>query len=348
MIIPEKLKKGDTVAIVSLSSGMGGDEIFRHRYELGKERLEKVFGLNVITMPNALKGSKYLYEHPEERAKDLMDAFKDKNVKAIISMIGGEETIRLIPYIDYEIIKDNPKIFMGYSDTTVNHFMMYKAGVTSYYGPAILSEFAENGKMFEYTEKYIWETLFKDEDIVVESSREWTNDRIDWTDKEKSNVFRKMNKEEHGYEVLQGNGIFEGELLGGCLDVIRMIVGTDIWPKSDEWKNKILFIETSEEKPTPDQVKYALRNLVALGVISNIKGIIVGKPKGEMYYEEYKSVLKKVICDEAGRKDLPILYNVNFGHSAPMCILPYGVKATVDMDNKKIIIKNSMRNSNDN
>lgn len=348
MIIPEKLKKGDTVAIVSLSSGMGGDEIFRHRYELGKERLEKVFGLNVITMPNALKGSKYLYEHPEERAKDLMDAFKDKNIKAIISMIGGEETIRLIPYIDYEIIKDNPKIFMGYSDTTVNHFMMYKAGVTSYYGPAILSEFAENGKMFEYTEKYIWETLFKDEDIVVESSREWTNDRIDWTDKEKSNVFRKMNKEEHGYEVLQGNGIFEGELLGGCLDVIRMIVGTDIWPKSDEWKNKILFIETSEEKPTPDQVKYALRNLVALGVISNIKGIIVGKPKGEMYYEEYKSVLKKVICEEAGRKDLPILYNVNFGHSAPMCILPYGVKTTVDMDNKKIIIKNSMRNSNDN
>lgn len=348
MIIPEKLKKGDTVAIVSLSSGMGGDEIFKHRYELGKERLENVFGLNVITMPNALKGSKYLYEHPEERAKDLMDAFKDKNVKAIISMIGGEETIRLIPYIDYEIIKDNPKIFMGYSDTTVNHFMMYKAGVTSYYGPAILSEFAENGKMFEYTEKYIWETLFNDEDIVVESSREWTNDRIDWTDKEKSNVFRKMNKEEHGYEVLQGNGIFEGELLGGCLDVIRMIVGTDIWPKSDEWKNKILFIETSEEKPTPDQVKYALRNLVALGVISNIKGIIVGKPKGEMYYEEYKSVLKKVICEEAGRKDLPILYNVNFGHSAPMCILPYGVKAIVDMDNKKIIIKNSMRNSNDN
>ena len=111
MLIPEKLKKGDTVAIVSLSSGMGGDKEFFHRYLLGKKRLEEVFGLNVVTMPNALKGSKYLNEHPEARANDLMEAFKDKSIKGIISMIGGDDTIRLLPYIDYEIIKKNPKLF---------------------------------------------------------------------------------------------------------------------------------------------------------------------------------------------------------------------------------------------
>ena len=126
MVVPKKLKKGDTVAIVSLSSGMGGEKEFYHRYLIGKERLEKIFGLNVVTMPNALKGIQYLYEHPEARAEDLMNALKDKKIKAIFTMIGGDDSIRIIPYVDNEIIKNNPKIFIGYSDTTVTHMLMYK------------------------------------------------------------------------------------------------------------------------------------------------------------------------------------------------------------------------------
>lgn len=89
MIKPARLKKGDKVAIVSLSSGIAGDTLFYHRYELGKKRLEDNFGLNVITMPNALLGSEELYLHPELRAKDLMDAFKDKEIKAIFCNLGG-------------------------------------------------------------------------------------------------------------------------------------------------------------------------------------------------------------------------------------------------------------------
>ena len=135
MIKPKALKRGDTVAIVSLSSGMGGEKPLIHRYYTGIKRLESVFGLHVITMPNALKGSEYLYNHPELRAQDLMQAFKDTNIRAIICMIGGDDTIRLLPYIDYQIIRDNPKIFMGYSDTTANHLMLYKAGVVSFHGP---------------------------------------------------------------------------------------------------------------------------------------------------------------------------------------------------------------------
>ena len=124
MIVPKKLKKGDTVAIVSLSSGMGGEKEYFHRYEIGKKRLEEVFGLKVITMPNALKGCDYLYRHPEARAQDLMDAFKDKNIKAIFTMIGGDDSIRIIPFIDQQIIKENPKLFIGYSDTTVTHLLL--------------------------------------------------------------------------------------------------------------------------------------------------------------------------------------------------------------------------------
>ena len=185
--------------------------------------------------------------------------------------------------------------------------------------------------------------MFKNYSIVIKSSEEWTNDRIDWTDETKNSEFRKMKKEVHGYEVLQGSGIFQGKLLGGCLDVMNMIIGTSIWPDVNEWENKILFIETSEEKPSPDNVVYFLRHLVALGIMNKINGIIVGKPKDEVYYDEYKKAFLKVIKEEENL-NLPILYNVNFGHSAPMCTLPYGINAVVNLDNKTITIENNLIN----
>ena len=338
MIKPKKLKRGDAVAIVSLSSGMAGDEAFRHRYEQGKKRLEEVFGLKTVTMPNALKGSAYLAKHPEARAKDFMDALKDKNIKGIICNIGGADTIRLLPYIDFDVIKNNPKVFMGYSDTTVNHFMMYKAGITSYYGPSVMCEFAENYEMHDYTKKYVDEVLFKNlENITIVSSPKWTSEFLDWSNQDYDSQKRKMHYEKHGYEVLQGNGIFEGELLGGCIDVFPMFIGTEIWPSINEWENKILFLETSEDEVAPDYIEYYLRNLVAQGIIDKINGIIIGKPQNEKYYEEYKEVYKNVIGGEAKRPELPILYNVNIGHTAPMCIFPLGQKIKVDLNKKEII-----------
>ena len=335
MIKSKKLNKGDTVAIVSLSSGLAGEEVVKHRYELGKKRLEEEFGLKTKTMPNALRGIKYLDEHPEARAKDLMDAFKDKEVKGIICNIGGDDSIRLLPYIDFDVIKNNPKVFMGYSDTTVNHFMMYKAGLMSYYGPCVMCEFAENKEMHEYTKKYINEVLFENkENIKITSSPKWTSEFLDWGVAENDNIPRKMQDETHGYEVLQGKGSFEGELLGGCLDVFQMFVGTKIWPDLNQWKDKILFLETSEEEPTPDYVRYTLLNMAAIGIFDVIKGIIVGKPKNEAYYEEYKEVYKKVVGEV--NPNLPILYNINIGHADPMCIFPLGLKVKVDMDKKAI------------
>ena len=160
MIIPEKLKKGDTVAIVSLSSGMGGEKEFLHRYEIGKQRLEKIFGLKVITMPNALKGCDYLDKHPEARASDLMDAFKDRNIKGIFTMIGGDDSIRIVPFIDYDVIKNNPKIFTGFSDTTFNHFMLNKLGLSTFYGHSFLVDICElDNDMLPYTENIFFYIL---------------------------------------------------------------------------------------------------------------------------------------------------------------------------------------------
>ena len=340
MIKPERLRKGDKVAIVSLSSGMLGEKQYLHKYDLGKRRLEEKFGLEVITMPNALKGIQYLYEHPEKRAEDLMNAFKDTSIKAIICAIGGDDTIRLLPYIDYNIIKNNPKIFMGFSDTTVNHLMMYKAGVVSYYGPALICDFAEYVDMYNYTEDAIRKLLFEaQENYEIKKCDYWTNEHISWCE-ENINKQKTRIKESKGYEVIQGTGKVTGKLLGGCLDAFPIYVGTEVWPSLDEWKDKILFLETSEDKPAPSLITYYLRNLGAQGILNVAKGIIVGKPQDEKYYEEYKDVYRRIL-KEFNRTDMPVLYNVNFGHSSPIGIIPYGIECELDIDNKKIILLES-------
>lgn len=335
MIKPQKLKKGDKIAIVSLSWGGLGDKYLIHKYYIAKERLQNDFGLEVITMPNALKGSEFVYNHPELRAKDLMDAFKDKTIKGIFCAIGGDDSIRLLPYIDYDVIKNNPKVFMGYSDTTISHFMLNKADVVSYYGPSVMCEFGEYVKMFDYTKEAIKNILFKNtENYYVKSSEYWSNEHVSWKE-ENIHIQKKLIKEEHGYEVLSGKGKIEGQLLGGCIDVFPMILETEIWPKADEWKNKILLIETSEEKMTPNYLLYYLRNLGAQGILNNINGIIVGKPQDETYYEEYKTIYLKVL-KEFECEELPIIYNVNIGHAFGTGLLPLGINCEVNLDAKTI------------
>ena len=359
MIKPERLKKGDKVAIVSLSSGIIGDKQFVHKYYLGKKRLEEEFGLKVVAMPNALKGSTYLFEHPEARAKDMMAAFKDKSIKAIICAIGGEETYRLLPYIDFDVIKNNPKIFMGFSDSTTNHFMLYKAGVVSFYGPNIMCNFGEYGKMFDYEKKAILDILFgNSENYEIKPSEYWCDDFIPWNEKN-INKTKSLKKDTKGYELLQGKGTVKGKLLGGNLEMISSMLGYfeddwyegdhdlgvntkvfvdryQIFPSKEEWKNKILFIETAEVKPTPKCFEKMLLTLADYGIIENINGMIVGKPQEEKYYEEYKEVLKRVIGKL--RPDLPILYNVNFGHASPITIIPYGIECELDCKNKKLTL----------
>ena len=131
-----------------------------------------------------------------------------------------------------------------------------------------------------------------------------------------------------------------GRLLRGCLDAFPMVIGTEIWPTKSEWKDKILLLETSEEKPSPALVTYYLRNLGAQGIFDVIKGIIIGKPQEEKYYEDYKEVFRKVL-KEFAKEELPVLYNVNIGHAFPIGILPLGTDVQVDFTNKKISLVES-------
>ncbi len=160
MIKPKKLKSGDRVAAVSLSWGGAGK--FPHRYEAGKRQFEEEFGVQVVESEHALRDPAWLAHNPQARAHDLMAAFADPNIDGIISTIGGEDSIRLLPFLDLDVIRQNPKVFMGYSDTTISHAACFKAGLVSFYGPAFMSGFAENTGMFPYMVESVRKTLFSD------------------------------------------------------------------------------------------------------------------------------------------------------------------------------------------
>lgn len=355
MIKPEQLQQGDKVAIVSLSSGILGEDFINHELQLGKKRLEE-YGLEVVFMPNALKGIEYIEEYPEKRAEDLKQAFFDDSIKGIICAIGGNDTYRTLPYLlnDEEFkntVKNNPKIFTGFSDTTINHLMFYQLGLTTFYGPCFLCDLGELDKeMLPYTKEWFNKYFFSEESVVIESSPVWYSEREDFSEKQLGTT-RKINSELYGYEVLQGMGKVTGRLLGGCLesmyevliggryaDQVKICSQYNIFPSLEQWKNKIIFLETSEEQPTPEKVKEMLLKIKEQGVFEVVKGLIVGKPQDEKYYNEYKEIYRSVLGDVK----LPIIYNVNFGHSSPRCILPYGIETEIDFDNKKITILESI------
>lgn len=336
MIKPKMLKPGDCIATVSLSWGGAGDDEIMWRYQLGKKRLESEYGLNVIEMEHTLKGSEFVYNNPELRAKDLMDAFKNPEVKGIFSCIGGDDSIRLLPYIDFEVIRANPKVFIGYSDSTVTHLMCYKAGLTSYYGPSVLAEFAENVQIFDYTNESVKRTLFST-DIIgeIKPYTKWTSERIKWLEENKNT--QKLMVKHLGYEFLQGSGKVSGKLFGGCIEVLEFAKETKLWPTLAG--DIILFFETSEDMPHPDQLLYWLRNYAITGVLVNAKAILFGKPCEEKYKDEYREVIVKVVKEF--KITCPIVLDMCFGHNEPMHIMPYGLLAEVNCDNRTFTILES-------
>ncbi len=337
MIKPGKLQKGDKVATVTLS--WGGAGTFPHRYEAGKKRLREVFGLEVVETPHARKSAEWIEKNPKARAEDLMWAFEDKTIKGILSIIGGEDSIRTLPFIDLRPIRQNPKVFMGFSDTTVTHFALFKAGLVSFYGTSVMVGFAENGQMFDYEVDSIQKTLFSATPIgkLAANQDGWTSELIDWANPEHQSIRRKLNPSQP-WHFLQGGGTVTGKLLGGCLEVMEFLKGTDYWPSKAEWAGKILFFETSEEMPAPSAFRRMIWNYAAQGIINQVSGILMGRPYENKFAREYEQILLASIAGDLQLTHLPIVTRLDFGHTSPALVLPLGVELTIDCDRKEISI----------
>ncbi len=339
------------VAIVSLSRGIIGESFVEFEKDIGVKRLED-FGLNVRFMPHALSGLEYIKNHPEKRAEDLLEALGDPEIDMILCAIGGDDTYRLLPYLfDNDELKKaaTGKVFLGFSDTTINHFMLHKVGMRSFYGQAFLSDLCElDTDMLPYTKKYFKELISTGTIREITPSDVWYEERTEFSpEKVGTSMPSHPNK---GFELLQGPAVFSGKILGGCVDSMYdffdggryedmpvLCKKYHLFPDAKDWEGRILLLETSEEKPTPEKYRKALEYFKSAGVFDAVSGVFAGKPQNEVYADEYKKLLVEVV-DNPG---LPILFNINIGHATPRCIIPFGVDATVDAGSQVIRFKDA-------
>ena len=332
------LKSGDKVAIVSLSSGVLGEDFVKHELDLGIKRLKEL-ELEPVIMPNATKGIKFLAAHPEARATDLLEAFLNPEIKAIICAIGGNDTYRLIPHLMTAqfraAVAKNPKIFMGFSDTTINHLTLNALGLNTFYGPALLTDFAEfDDSMLSYTKYWVLNLFVNRQTTNLESSSVWYKERTDFSPAAVGTK-REMFLEETRFISLCKKGKASGKLYGGCLESIYSIFEPqngekkEIFSKHNIWnmpEGAMLFLETSDGKPTPQDFRKMLKTLKQNGVFNKASGVLFGKPQDQVYMQEYMKIIQEELADKK------VLFNLNFGHAYPHCIVPYGITAEVDFD----------------
>ena len=335
-----------TIGIVSLSRGILGEDFMKHEVESGLCRLRDM-GLEVKFMPNAMKGIEYIETHPEKRAEDLLEALKDPEIDMVLCAIGGDDTYRLAPYLfeDDELPKAVcDKVFLGFSDTTLNHFMLHRAGMKSFYGQAFLPDICElSSEMLPYTRKYFEELITTGTTKEITPADTWYEQRDSFgTDQIGVSLPQHINS---GFELLQGPARFSGKILGGCIDSMYDMFDGErysdmpavcekyhLFPDKEDWRGRILLLESSEEKMSPEKYRKALEYLKDRGVFGAVSGVLVGKPMDGAFEEEYKELLVEVIDDP----QLPVLCNINIGHALPHCIMPFGVDATVDADEQVI------------
>lgn len=339
-----------TIGIVCLSSGSLGEPYMRHERMIGEKRLAEM-GIRLRYLPHALAGREYIQNHPEKRAEDLLTAFRDPEIDMILCAIGGDDTYRLAPYLFADdaiqkVAAGSHKIFLGFSDTTLNHLMLHKIGYPTYYGQAFLPDVCElSPEMLPYTARYFRELIETGTIRKVRPSTIWYECRTDFSPEQ---IGVPLHHHAHeGFTLLQGSPRFHGRILGGCIDSLYDMFSPEryadmpeicahygLFPSAEDWCGRILLLETSEEKMEPQNYRKALLYLKNAGVFGAISGILHGKPMDGAYEEAYQSIL----CDVIGDATVPVLWGVNIGHALPRCILPFGVETSVDAEAQVIRI----------
>lgn len=335
-----------TVGIVSLSSGIVGESFIRFESDIGIRRL-KEYGLSVKFMPHALMGLDYIEAHPENRAEDLLQAFRDPEIDMILCAIGGDDTYRLLPYLfDHNELAEavTDKVFLGFSDTTINHLMLHKVGLNTFYGQAFLPDICElSPEMHPYTRKYFEELISTGTIKKITPSDVWYEERKSFAPDQAGKPL--IAHPNYGFELLQGAPAFSGKILGGCIDSMYDFFNCEryadmpilcekyhLFPEAEDWEGHILLLESSEEKPSPEKYQQSLEYLKERGVFEAVSGVLAGKPMDETYAQEYRQLLIQVI----NKPDLPVVFNLNIGHAMPRCIIPFGIEAVIDVENQII------------
>ena len=319
-MIPEKLKTGDEVRIIAPSRSMVilGEDCKK----IATERLEAL-GLKVTFGKYVMEADDdYMCASVEHRVEDLNEAFRDKNVKAILTVIGGFNSNQILDYIDYETIKENPKIFCGFSDiTALSNAIHTKTGLVTYSGPHYSSFGMVKG--FEYELEYFKKMFFQENEFEVESSKEWSDD-LWFIDQEN----RELIPNDGMYIINEGTA--EGDIVGGNLCTLNLLQGTEYMPNIE---GKVLFLEDDNMAGKIYLMEFDrnLQSLIHTKEFKNIKAIVLGRnQKGcEMTKEKWTKMIK----NKPELKNIPVIAGADFGHTTPIFAFPIGGHAKLEAIN---------------
>lgn len=319
---PEPLKIGDKVGIISPS--WCGSKYFPHRFERGISFLKSI-GLRPVISPRRPVTANETFGTANDRAIDINNFFCDAEIKAIFVTIGGVYCNEILPFIDYKLAKNNPKIVVGYSDATSLLLSLYqKSDLITFYGPMVMTQFAEYPTVINYTLEYFNKAIFSKNPIGnIIPSVNWTDERLDWSTK--SDLTRSRRTKSGTWEWLK-KGHVKGKILGGCFNTISRLKGTNYLPNFD---NTILFWEIPEDVK-PKYMEIMLTDLMLSDTFLKVKGMVVGRPS--LYSKNENLEFRNIILKAFEKYNFPILLNVNFGHTDPILTIPIGAVVELNSD----------------
>lgn len=306
-IFPAKLKPGDEVRIIAPSRSLA--IISKELREIANDRFSAL-GLRLSFGKHVEEKDDFSSSSIESRLEDLHEAFGDKHVKGIITVIGGFNSNQLLRYLNWDLIKNNPKIFCGYSDiTALNNAIFAKTGLISYSGPHY-STFGQEF-YFDYTLEYFKKCLFSEDSFEIFPSDEWSDDA--WY---KNQTERNIIKNDGFIVINEGETI--GTVVGANLCTLNLLQGTEYFPTL---ANSVLFIEDDDES-LPHTFDRDLQSLIHLPDFGSVQGIVVGRFQKASNITD--DLLTKIIKTKKELDNIPIIGNVDFGHTDPKITIPIG------------------------
>ncbi len=337
MVTPPKPRPGDRVAILSPSSA--GPERFPLPYEQGLRRLREEFGLVPVEYPTTRRQGT-----PEQRAMDLHAAFADPEIKAVVTTIGGEDQIRVLRHLDPDVLRANPKPFFGYSDNTNLLNYLFTCGIVGYHGGCVMVQFGRGGRMTPATADSLRAALFTTGPYELRESPWYTDVDRDWADPatvagEPEQVATRP------WDWVNADRVVEGRLWGGNLEILgwTLAVGTHVRPATG-YAGHVLFVETSEEMPSATEVYRMLRCMGERDLLGQLAAVLVARPKAwfftkpdEVDYAERQRAAVQRALDEYA-PGVPTVYDVDFGHTDPQLVLPYGGEVRLDGPARRITV----------
>jgi muramoyltetrapeptide carboxypeptidase LdcA involved in peptidoglycan recycling len=339
---PPKPKPGDTVAIVSPSSGLPG--ILPLPYELGVRRLREDFGLAVVEYPT----TRQMGSTPMARAADVHAAFADPDVTAVIASIGGDDQIKVLPYLDRDLLRANPKPFFGYSDNTNLLVFLCNAGIVGYHGGSVMAELGRPGAMHPLTEASLRAALFTSGQFELTAPEQTRTEDKPWQDPVTFET-EPASEPADGWTWHNASRVVEGRSWGGNLEILSWLLMTDreILP-INEYAGRVLFLETSEEMPRAEDVYWILRNMGERGLLRQFPALLMGRAKAwsfqvrsdaeqrAEYRRDQRQAVLRALSEYA--PDMLAVFDVDLGHTDPQLVIPYGGTVTVDGPARRITV----------